>query len=64
MMNKSEHKVVEASKVSTRKRLGLAIPVVLDDGWMAQVVVPRDMSRSEMLRLRRVLWTLAVPWEK
>jgi hypothetical protein len=43
-------------------RLGFAIPVVLDDGWLAQVVIPRDMSRAEMLRMRRVLWTLAVPW--
>jgi hypothetical protein len=45
-----------------KPRPGLAIPVVLDDGWLAQVVIPRDMSRAEMLRLRRVLWTLAVPW--
>ncbi len=45
-----------------KPRPGLAIPVLLDDDWLAQVVIPRDMSRSEMLRMRRVLWTLAVPW--
>lgn len=45
-----------------KPRVGLAIPIVLDDGWLAQVVIPRDMSRREMLRMRRLLWTLAVPW--
>lgn len=45
-----------------KPRAGLAMPIVLDGGFLAQIVIPRDMSRREMLRMRRVLWTLAVPW--
>jgi hypothetical protein len=40
----------------------LCLPVPLDDKYLAQLVIPADLGRSEMLRLRRVLWSLAVPW--
>lgn len=43
-------------------RRTLVLPVPLEDKFLAQLVLPLDMSRAEMLRLRRLLWTLAVPW--
>jgi hypothetical protein len=46
----------------TAPRRTLVIPVPLEDRFVAQLVLPIDMSRDEMLRLRRILWSLAVPW--
>ena len=40
----------------------LCLPIPLDDKYVAQLVIPADLGRREMLRLRRVLWSLAVPW--
>ena len=45
-----------------KPRQTLVFPIQLEDRFMAQLVLPMDMSRTEMLRLRRLLWTLAVPW--
>jgi len=49
--------------VEKRPRRALAIPIPLEDRFLAQLVIPADMSRAEMLRLRRVIWTLAAPWK-
>ena len=43
-------------------RKTMIMPVLLEDGYQAELVLPVDLGRREMLRLRRLLWSLAVPW--
>ena len=43
-------------------RRTLVLPIPLEDGYMSQLLLPADLGRREMLRLRRLLWSLAVPW--
>lgn len=47
------------SRVVPRSTLCLDIP--LGGGYLAQIVIPRDLGRADMLRMRRILWTLATP---
>lgn len=43
-------------------RTSIVLDVPLDsERYLAQLVLPRDLTRSEMLRLRRLLWTLVIP---
>ena len=53
---------VDNVQANPKPRKQLVYPVVLDDGYMAQLVLPYDLSKTEVLRLRRLLWSLAVPW--
>lgn len=39
-----------------------AYPLPLDDGFMAQVVLPLDLSPSEAKRLQQFIAALVVPW--
>lgn len=43
-------------------RRTLAYPVQLDDGYLAQVVIPIDLSAAECKRMTRFLEALVVPW--
>lgn len=52
---------VPAPRAKVKPRASLCLPIILDGGYMAQIIIPADMSRTEMLRMRRVIWTLAVP---
>ena len=54
------HPALQAVEKPPRRTLVLPIP--LENKFIAQLLIPADMGRGEMLRLRRVLWTLAVPW--
>lgn len=43
-------------------RRTLVYPVLLDDGYMAQVVIPFDLSAAECQRMTAFLAALVVPW--
>ena len=60
--NEAEDLHTPAPQVVEKPRQTLVLPVPLDRKYLAQLVIPADMSRAEMLRLRRLIWTLAVPW--
>ena len=53
-----------APQPPVKPRRALGFPIPLGQKFLAHIIVPEDMSRAEMLKLRRVLWTLAVPWSK
>jgi hypothetical protein len=39
-----------------------AYPLPLEDGFLAQVVLPLDLSPSEARRIQELIATLVVPW--
>lgn len=39
-----------------------AYPLPLEDGFLAQVVLPLDLSAAEAARLQRFIAALVVPW--
>jgi len=59
----SEQTETPTSAPPVKPRTTLCLPIPLDDKYLAQLVIPADLGRREMLKLRRVLWSLAVPWK-
>jgi len=56
-------KASEINKVTAKQpRRTLAYPILLDDNYMAQVVIPFDLSASECQRMTAFLNALVVPW--
>lgn len=43
-------------------RRTIAYPVVMDDGYIAQVVIPFDLGAAECKRMTKLLEALVVPW--
>jgi hypothetical protein len=42
-------------------RQTICYPIPLADGFLTQLVLPRNLTRAEVCKLRRVLWALQMP---
>jgi hypothetical protein len=46
------------------KRRTLVYPIMLDDGYIGQLVIPADLSADECRRITEFLASLVVPWRE
>ncbi len=52
----------EARTTVKPQRRCAVYPLPLEDGFMAQLVLPLDLSAAESARLQQVISALVVPW--
>lgn len=60
-MSDFETEIVQTLTLKPPRRCA-AFPVPLEDGFMAQLVIPLDLSANEASRLQELIATLVVPW--
>lgn len=61
-MEHQEPHAAAKPQIKKAPRIGHVYLFPIDDGFTAQLILPRDLTHRETLRLRDFLMTLEAPW--